>query len=102
MAQIISIGLQTWVSPVYRAPYVVMKLKILLQSQTYTAIITYTSGVIPVSSLREKRYSPLRAPLRETPSRWRCRLLQLCLSFVSSMILPIRVGLLMMLLLVVA
>ena len=44
-AQIISIGLRTWVSPVYRAPYAVMKLRF-FRNQKHTAIITYISTII--------------------------------------------------------
>ena len=36
-AQIISIGLRTWVSPVYRAPYAVMKLRFFRNHKTHTA-----------------------------------------------------------------
>ena len=42
-AQITSIGLWTWVHPVYRAPYAVISSRFFRNHKTYTAIITYIS-----------------------------------------------------------
>ena len=53
-AQIISIGLQTWVSPIYRAPYAVMKLRFFRNHVAVVFIHSYTPLLLSVSAVMQE------------------------------------------------
>ena len=54
-AQIISIGLQTWVSPIYQAPYAVMKLRFFQNHKHTQQLLPINNNHLEQSNIREER-----------------------------------------------